>query len=224
MASCHSEHADCDVADALKRKLTQSQEAQILFNSLELRDEEQNTEKNNEKDKKYEKKMQTPKQTHVPQPNTVRIEVPDSEIALVFSQNVFTIERQKEGQQHAWKMELPTLDDVLGTGLLDDWFHRFQINSRFTERRPPQHLIITKNNSFRFGACIAPANNVLLWQSYETGLCINVDTFQLKADTGDLDPKQWLSIGIHDQDFILRNKCKQQFHTFIREIVNAHCK
>ena len=120
-------------------------------------------------------------------------------------------------------MELPTVDDVFATGVLDDWFHRFQINNGFTRRRTPQHLIITKD-SFRIGACIAPATNLLLWQAYETGLCLNVDTFQLKPDTGDLDPKQWLSIGIHDQDFILRNKCKQQFHTFIREIVNAHCK
>jgi hypothetical protein len=218
MASCRSGHADNGEADAFKRKLTYSQDAQTLFNSLELQEEEE------KKEKKEKIQINPPTQSLTPQQHTVRIEVPESDISLVVSGGTFTIERQTR-QQHIWKMELPTLDDVFATDLLDDWFHRFQTNNRlFTaDRRPPQHLILTKNNSFRFGACIAPVN-LLLWQAYETGLCLNVDTFQLKADSGDLDPKQWLQISFLDRNDILRNKCKHQFHTFIREIVTAHSK
>ncbi len=222
MASCCSEHTNCDVADMLKRKLTQSHDVRTLFNSLELQEEEKNTEKKIEK-KDEDNKNKT--QTKINPSHIVRIEVPESEIALTATEGRFTIERRSDEHQLVWKMELSTLDEVLATGVLDDWFHRFQINNGFMRRRhAPQHLLITKDNSFRIGACIAPATNLLLWQAYETGLCLNVDTFQLKPDTGDLDPKQWLPIGIHDQDNVLRNTCKQQFYTFIREIVNAHCK
>jgi len=127
--------------DVLKRKLTQSQEAQVLFNSLEHQEEEKDSE--NEKQIKPPTQIQPPSHLH-----TLRIEVPESDIALVVCGGMFTIERQTERQAYAWKMELPSLDGVFATDLLDDWFHRFQINNGFTDRRPPQHLIITKTTHF----------------------------------------------------------------------------